>query len=259
MASYRVRALALKKTKLGESDLIVTLLAEDGCQVRAVAKGARKPGSRFGGRVEPFTVADFMLHSGRTLETITDVEVVVTHAPLREDYDRAQAASVVADFLDKATVECQREDRLFALACATLDAMESAEGDTLLALVVAFLLKGMAMHGYRPQFDACVSCGVPVGDEAPFAFESGGPACDGCCAADGALAAGFAPLPQGARNALRVLMGARMSEVGSLGIPVRVLAEAFAVIRAFVAWHVPARMKALGMYASELARTSREL
>lgn len=256
MPPYRLRALCLKKTKLGESDLIVTLLAEDGCQVRAVAKGARKPGSRFGARVEPFTIADFMLHTGRTLETITDADVVSSHAPLREDYDRAQAASVVADFLDKVSVECQAEDRLFALAGATLDAMETAEGDVLLALVVAFLLKGMAMHGYRPQFDACAACGAPIAGEAPFALESGGPACDGCGGADGDLAGRFARLPEGARNALRALLFARMTEVGALGIPRPVLAEALELVRAFVVYHVPARMKALGMYASAVARQS---
>lgn len=255
MPPYRIRALSLKKTKLGESDLIVTMLAEDGCQVRAVAKGARKPGSRFGGRVEPFTIADFMLHTGRTLETITDVEIVSSHAALRGDYDRAQAASVVADFLDKATVECQTEERLFALAGATLDAMETAEGDLLLALVVAFLLKGMAMHGYRPQFDACAACSEAVAGEAPFSLESGGPVCEGC-AGDGA-GPDFARLPEGARNALRALMSARMAEVGELGVPRPVLAEALAVVRAFVVYHVPAKMKALAMYAGEVARETR--
>ena len=43
MASRRVRALSLKKTKLGETDIIVTYLAEDGCHVRTVPKSARKP------------------------------------------------------------------------------------------------------------------------------------------------------------------------------------------------------------------------
>lgn len=256
MPPYRLRALSLKKTKLGESDLIVTLLAEDGCQVRAVAKGARKPGSRFGGRVEPFTVADFMLHSGRTLETVTDVEIVSSHSPLREDYDRSQAASVVADFLDKVSVECQAEERLFALAGATFDAMETADEDALLALVVAFLLKGMAMHGYRPQFDACASCGTPVDAAAPFALGSGGVVCEGCRGGTGdASDASVAHLPEGARNALRVLMMARMAEVASLAIPRPVLVEALGVLRAFVAYHVPARMKALAMYAGEVSRT----
>lgn len=251
MPAYRLKALCLKKTKLGECDLIVTLLAEDGCQVRAVAKGARKPGSRFGGRVEPFTVADFLLHSGRSLETITDVEVVRTHAAVREDYDRAQAAGVVADFLDKVSVECQREERLFALADVTLSAMETAEADELLALVVAFLLKGMAMHGYRPQFASCASCGAIAEGELRFSLESGGPVCEACA---GEAGPEWMPLSEGARNALSALMGARMGEVGALEVPRSVLLDALGVVRSFVVYHVPARMKALGMYWNEAHR-----
>ncbi|MEG2982380.1 MAG: recombination protein O N-terminal domain-containing protein [Raoultibacter sp.] len=37
--TYTARVIVLQKTKLGETDLILTLLAEDGAQIRAVAKG----------------------------------------------------------------------------------------------------------------------------------------------------------------------------------------------------------------------------
>lgn len=251
MPPHRVRALALKKTKLGETDLIVTFLAADGCQVRAVAKGARKPGSRLGGRVEPFTVADLLLHTGRSLETITEAEIVTAHAAIRTDYDRAQAASVVADFLDKVSVECQTEDRLFGLACATLDALETAGGDTLPALVVAFLLKGMAMHGYRPQFEGCVECGASAATETRFSLELGGLYCEGC----GEQGPDVVYLSPAARSALVRLMAARMAEVGEFTLSREALTDAFGVMRAFVAYHVPARLKALALYAAEVQRT----
>ena len=44
--TYRARAVVLDRTKRGEQDLILTLLGSDGSQLRAVAKGARKPGGR---------------------------------------------------------------------------------------------------------------------------------------------------------------------------------------------------------------------
>lgn len=249
-AALYVRALALKKTKLGETDLIVTFLVQDGSQMRAVAKGARKPGSRLSGRVELFSVVDLLVHPGRTLFTISEAELVSAHAPLREDYDRFMAASVVADFLDKTSVEEQAEERLFGLAVATLDAMEAASADALFALVVAFLLKGVAMHGYRPQFLACAVCGrtTPLGKW--FSLSAGGPLCPDC---EGEYAvSGRAPLSPAARAALVALMGARMAEVGSLGILHPVLAEAFAFVRAYTTHHVPARLKALGLYAAQI-------
>lgn len=250
MRGYRARALVLKKTKLGETDLIVTLLGADGCQLRAVAKGARKPGSRFGARVEPFTVGDFMMAEGRTLDVITDAETVTAHAGIRTDYDRTQAAAVVADVLDKISVECQTEERLFGLAVATLGAMESAGGDELLALVVAFLAKSMAMHGYRPQFEACASCGERLRpDEDRFSLDAGGPLCQGCDTS----ARDVARAPAGVRSALGALMRSTMAEVGGLGIPHGVLRECFALMRAFVRHHLPARLKALDLYSASVA------
>ena len=51
--TYRTKAIVLDKTKLKETDLILTLVGESGRQIRAVAKGARKPGSRLAARCEP--------------------------------------------------------------------------------------------------------------------------------------------------------------------------------------------------------------
>jgi recombinational DNA repair protein (RecF pathway) len=110
----------------------------------------------------------------------------------------------------------------------------------------------MAMHGYRPQFDACASCGADAAGETTFALELGGPVCEGC----GAQGPNMSYLSPGARNALVALMGARMADVGDFGIPRDVLVDAFGVMRSFVVYHVPARLKALAMYGGEVSRTS---
>ncbi|MBN2404953.1 MAG: DNA repair protein RecO [Coriobacteriia bacterium] len=245
-AIYRVQALSLKKTKLGESDLIVTFLAEDGCQVRAVAKGARKTKSRFGSRVEPFTVVDLMLARGRSLDIVTEAQCVATHDALRGDLDRMSAASVVVDFLDKISVECQTEERLFALSTTTLDVMELAEVEDLRALVVAFLVKGMAMHGYRPQLTSCAGCAASIrnGDFTLFSMSSGGVVCADCAGADTSTVRVSADVP----DVLNALLGARMADVGALGIPDRLLRDSLTLLRTFISYHVPMRMKALDMY-----------
>ena len=247
-ATYRARALALKKTKLGEADLIVTFLAEDGCQLRAVAKGARKTKSRFGARVEPFSVVDLMLARGRSLDIVTEAECVTSHDGLRGDLDRTSAASVVVDFLDKVSVECQTEERLFALSTTTLDAMEHASVEALRALVVAFLVKGMAMHGYRPQLSSCACCAGAVAAASSgsirFSLSSGGVVCAACAGTDPSALRTANDMPA----VLTALLGAKMVDVETLGIPEASLRDALALMRAFVGYHVPARMKALDMY-----------
>lgn len=246
--AYRVRALALRKTKLGESDLIVTLLAADGCQIRAVAKGARKTSSRFGARLEPFTVADLMLSPGRSLEIVTEAQTVTSHSALRSDYDRLRAASVVADFLDKVSVECQAEERLFGLATATLDAVETAGIGDLRALVVAFLVKGMAMQGYRPQLAACACCAGPTDPhDVRFSLAAGGVVCAGCAGIDASVVRVAADVPV----VIDALLRAKLADVAALGIPAPLTADTFRLVKAFVTYHLPARMKALDAYARE--------
>lgn len=248
MPPYPLRALVLRKTKLGETDTILTLLAEDGRQVRAVAKGLRKPGGRFGARLEPYAVADLLLHSGRSLDVVTEARSVATHAQLREDFDRSSAAAVVADLLDKISVEGQSEERLFALATTTLDVMETAPVDCLPTLVVSFLAKAMAMHGYRPQLESCACCASEVGESEAFSIASGGALCANCAELD-ASTVRFSP--EG-RAWLSALMQARMAEIPGMGMPPAAVADCFSLLRAFIAYHVPARLRALDFYAGQV-------
>lgn len=250
MPAYPVRALVLRKTKLAETDTILTLLASDGRQIRAVAKGLRKPGSRFGARLEPYAICDLLLHTGRSLGVVSEAQTVAGHSALREDLDRSAAAAVVADLLDKISVEGQPEPRLYALAETTLAVFDDAPLDVLPALVVAFLLKAMAMHGYRPQLDACVHCASEAEASCEFSVSSGGVLCPECGRLDaGALRFG----PEG-RAWLAALLGAKMSDIAGLEMPPAAVADCFDLVRAFVAYHLPARLRALDFYAGLIPR-----
>ncbi len=248
MPPYPLTALVLRKTKLGETDTILTLLAQDGSQVRAVAKGLRKPGSRFGGRLEPFAVVDLLLHTGASLEVVTEVRTATTHAGLREDLDRSAAAAVVAGLLDRISLEGQVEPRLFALGATTLSAMESAPPASLPALVTAFLVKAMAMHGYRPELEACALCARESVEGGAFSLVHGGAVCLECGSLDTATLA----MPNETRAWLSALLNATMASVSASPPPDAAVSDCFALMRSFIAYHLPARVKALDYYAAQL-------
>lgn len=248
MPAYPLTALVLRKTKLGETDVILTLLSEDGRQVRAVAKGLRKPGSRFGGRLEPFCVVDLLMHTGKSLEIVSEARTVESNNALREDLDRSAAAAVVADLLDKIAVEGQVEPRLFALSTTTLSVMASANIAAISALVVAFLLKAMAMHGYRPELESCAACACEKAGGGGFSLQHGGSLCPAC----GALDPSALRVPDEAREWMLSLLRSTMAEIADAPPPADAVADCFAVVRSFVAYHLPARLKALDFYAGLL-------
>lgn len=160
MASYKARAIVLKKTKLKEADLILTLLAESGVQLRAVAKGARKPGSTFSARLELFSVVDLLLYEGKSLDTITEVRCVDTNEACRRDLEHLSYGSVIAEFVDKMALEGQESPILFPLTYAALQSIGRVDVPALPFVISGYLLKAIAYLGYRPSLDDCTICGI---------------------------------------------------------------------------------------------------
>lgn len=178
--AYSCRCLVLSKRKLRETDNIITLLAQDGHQIGAVAKGVRKPGSRFGARLEPFSEVDLLLHPGRSLDVVSEVRTVTTNASCREDLDRSAAADVIAEFLLKASRDAGVGERIYALSSAAFDAIGRAETSSAAILAAAHLLKAMAMMGVRPIIHECAVCGDSIEEVQHFDLGLGGSLCPDC-------------------------------------------------------------------------------
>lgn len=184
--TYRARCLVLKKTKLGETDTILTMLASDGRQVRAVAKGLRKPGNRIGARLEPFSVADVLFHRGRSLDIVGEARSVQTNAEIREDLLKTAAADVMAELLEKITRDgALVGDRVFPLTTTALLAIAAGSPEQAGLFCATWLFKAMGMQGFRPAIRSCALCGRQLGADGPMArfdVSAGGALCADCAA-----------------------------------------------------------------------------
>lgn len=177
--TYRTRAIVLDRTKLAEQDLILTLLAADGSQLRAVAKGARKPGGRLAARAELFCESDFLLAAGRSLDVVSEAQTVEPHAGLRGDYERVAAASAVAEVARLTCYEDAPDRFLHPICSRALAACEEASDRAHLDLVVAaYVWKVLAHGGWRPELETCCACGDA--DVTYFSAAAGGVLCESC-------------------------------------------------------------------------------
>ena len=186
MASQlRFKGIVLRKTKLGEADLIITFLVEDGSSVQAVAKGARKPKSSFSSRLELFSCAEIFCAQSKGLPLIQEARLCDSHQGLRIDFDKATASSVVAEVMAKSIHEEVPCPRLFALAEAAFHHLELAESTQIYSIALATCLKVFAFTGLRPSFAQCVACGADIfGPSAPehvaLSHPEGGCLCPEC-------------------------------------------------------------------------------
>ena len=93
MAVYRSKGIVLRSIRYGEADRILDLYTRDAGLVSAIAKGIRRTRSRFGARLEPLSCVDFVAYHGRTLDTVTQAEVLRSFHGVREDLARFEAAA----------------------------------------------------------------------------------------------------------------------------------------------------------------------
>jgi DNA repair protein RecO (recombination protein O) len=191
---YRDDGIVLRTQKLGEADRIITVLGRSTGRVRAVAKGVRRTKSRFGARLEPFTHVDLMLYPGRSLDVITQAEVIRPYGePLAGDYPRYTAGVAMLETAERFTpVEKEPALRQLLLLIGALRALGEGEHDPRLVLD-AFLLRSLAVAGYAPVLEECARCGASgagpgrgaggpaAGLRLPaFAIPAGGMVCASC-------------------------------------------------------------------------------
>lgn len=177
---YRDDAIVLRTHLLGEADRIITLLTRRHGKVRAVAKGVRRTGSRFGARLEPFTLIDVQLHAGKNLHTVTQVVTIEAFAdPISADYARFTAASAVLETTDRLTDEVvEPHQRGFLMLVGALRAMAGGRIPPPLVLD-SFLLRILALSGWAIELSGCASCGAP-GPHHAIDIRAGGLVCTSC-------------------------------------------------------------------------------
>ncbi|MDY6796477.1 MAG: DNA repair protein RecO [Actinomycetota bacterium] len=180
MATYKEEAVVLRAYDLGEADRIISLITAGRGLRRAVAKGLKRTKSKFGGRLEPFTHIQALLYEGRNLDTITQVDVVRSHAPIRDDFAKYVYGAAMLEMVDKSLHENQNIPRLFDALCVSLRTLEGDISNPAL-LLSAFQLKVCALIGYHPHLEECLHCGGAVGEGGIFMdLAGGGIACENC-------------------------------------------------------------------------------
>ncbi|WP_407307228.1 DNA repair protein RecO [Desulfosporosinus sp. SB140] len=178
MAVYHADALVIRSREYGESDRVLTLFSREMGKLQAVAKGVRKPKSRQRAGAQMFTYGDFLIHRGKTLDTVSQCSPKESFSYLWSDLDRSLAATNMAELLDISTVLGQPNIKLFTLTLTCLFLLE--QYDTTL-LLCAYALRLMVLLGYRPHLGDCVECGETlIGERLLFSSEAGGTLCERC-------------------------------------------------------------------------------
>ncbi|HEY3161238.1 MAG TPA: DNA repair protein RecO [Vicinamibacterales bacterium] len=165
MPLYTADALILRTYKLGEADRIVVFLTRDRGKKRGVAKGARRPRSRFAAALEPMTEARVAYFEKERRELVGLNYAETVRSPLAlamKPVEPAEAGPDVeqgigalgylgyfAELLDEWAQDADADDRLYRLGASMLDALSAGAPVEPLARYFEYWL--LRLQGVYPE------------------------------------------------------------------------------------------------------------
>jgi len=172
-------AIVLRTYPYSEADRIVVLLTKNSGKVRGIAKGIRRPKSKFGGRLELGSRVHVVLWRGRSeLGVVKQVQLLDGYSVIRGDLDRITAAMAVLEVADQVIQDDHEDETFFSMVGNVLTTLNNPEMNASL-VAPAFFLKALVADGAGPIVDECVSCGTtePL---VSFVAGEGGMLCGTC-------------------------------------------------------------------------------
>ena len=176
-----MEAVVLRSIRYGEADRILHLYSRTRGRVGAIAKGVRRPKSRFGGRLEPFFRLDMVLHQGRgELLTVTSVATLDAYPRLRSSGSGLTAAARACDAVLRLLDSAEPNPAAYNLLCRYLTLLDGSEPLTAgLETALAFRLKLALAAGFAPELASCARCGETE-HLSGFSGAAGGVVCASC-------------------------------------------------------------------------------
>lgn len=151
---YKVTAIVLKRSDVGEADRLLTLLTLQRGKLRAVAKGARKPSARKTGHVELFNSVELQIAVAREIDLVLQAQTLEPFLHLRDDLDRLSYAYYFAELVDRLVEEEIEQREVYDLM---LDALHWLETTQHLSRTARFFeMQLLDTLGYRPQLHICI-------------------------------------------------------------------------------------------------------
>ena len=158
MAVLTSEAVVLRTWPVHEADLLVSIFTRDYGKMKGMAKAALKSRKRFGGALEPMTVARawFAEKPKQELVRLDQLEIIRSPLSLPVDAARLMVLSVYAEVLEQALPDHDPQETVFRLIVSVL---EQTTVERPWMPLTYFELWMTRLMGLLPDLAHCIACG----------------------------------------------------------------------------------------------------
>ena len=176
MSVLTSEAVILRTWPVHEADLLVSFFTRDYGRLKGMAKAALKSRKRFGGALEPMTLARAWFAERPRQELVRLDQLEILRSPLSAPVDQTRMAvlSFYAEVIDEALPERDPQATVFRLVASVLEltnAVRAEAGNSAAGPAVAgpwmaltyFSLWMTRLMGLLPDIGHCMVCGETLG------------------------------------------------------------------------------------------------
>jgi len=149
-------------------------------KLSSVLKGIREEPSKFASTLEPFSYNEIVFYEKRSssLHIVSQCDIKNNFNLIRKSIIKVTAASLMMELINSVMAQEDKNEEVFDLALACLGEMEKSSNPE--KILTIFKIKMLALSGFKPTFDSCVSCGNRISGQSKFSLSLGGLLCPAC-------------------------------------------------------------------------------
>ena len=183
--SFTTEAINLKNYPLNDNDSIVVMFSKTKGLMRAVAKGAKRPKSKLGARIQMFIANQLMLFEGKNLYTIAQAQSLNTFSKIRYDLDKMSysmyIAELVNNFCSKQYNQDENYQEIYDLIFSAYEKITHANSkEEILLITLKFQIKLMNFLGWGLDFNYCSICQKEMETDSYFSYTEANFLCPEC-------------------------------------------------------------------------------
>jgi DNA repair protein RecO (recombination protein O) len=233
---YKLEGIVIRNMDYGENNKIITIYTRHNGKMSIMVRGAKKMNSRFSSITQLFSHGEFVLFKTSSMGTLNQSETIESHRKLRENLHMSAYSAYVVELIDRVVPEFDPNEMMFEQLKASLVAIESGKEAAIVLHIME--MKMLAIAGYLPQLEACVSCGQHESEMA-ISITQGGILCSNCYHSDLHLIR----ISGSTLKMLRLFQRIDLRRLGTIEVKAETLKQLKMVMRAFMDHFIDIRLK----------------
>ncbi len=239
MSIHKTEAIVLNRRNFRETSMIVNFYSRDFGKLSGILKGIKEEPAKFASTLELFSLNDVIFYKKRnsSLHLISQCDVKNNFDMLRKNISKIGMSSIMMELVDAIMQPEDKNEEIFDLTLTSLKELELSYNPD--KIITIFKIKLLALSGFKPHFDSCVSCASRILGESKFSLSLGGLLCASCCRKD----LGARSIFRGTIATILHIEKSDFKNTLNLGMNPQIKRELDAILNAFLNFHLEKELK----------------